>query len=80
VEGRDIPFPVALVMAEPTKQPEAEAIARSVTSADYGVIAYPTTILIDPEGRVVDIADELIDTEQGRAKLAVMFNAASAQQ
>jgi thiol-disulfide isomerase/thioredoxin len=79
-KGQDIPFPVALVKAERTKHIEAEGEARSRAAADYGVGGYPTTILIDPDGRVVDVADYLVYTDEGRAKLAKMLNTKPEQQ
>jgi thiol-disulfide isomerase/thioredoxin len=51
--GRDLPFPVALVKAEKTPFIDGEGEARSVAAADYGIVFYPTQVLIDSEGNVV---------------------------
>jgi hypothetical protein len=67
--GRDLPFPVALVNAEKSRHAGAGTDARSAAAADYGVRYYPTTILIDPNGRVVGDADHLIDSEDDFAEL-----------
>jgi thiol-disulfide isomerase/thioredoxin len=50
---RDLPFPVALVKAEKTPFIEGEGEARSVAAADYGIVFYPTQVLIDSDGNVV---------------------------
>lgn len=52
--GRDIPFPVALVAPKKTKHERIDEFARCTASADYGVIEYPSYMLIDRDGRVVD--------------------------
>ncbi len=51
--GRDLPFPVAIVASERKKYFGAEQPAGSQASADYGVQAYPSQVLIDPAGKVV---------------------------
>jgi thiol-disulfide isomerase/thioredoxin len=52
--GRDLPFPTALVLGKPTPYGErTDQQAISATSAAFGVIGYPTRILIDRAGRVV---------------------------
>ncbi len=53
-QGRDLPFPVALVSPKKTKYEGTEKFARCAASADFGVTGYPTCVLIDREGRVVD--------------------------
>jgi hypothetical protein len=78
-KGREILFPIALVQAQSTKRLEVEGKARSLASADYGVTGYPTTIMIDPEGRVVDHADEFLHAEEGLEKLEKPLNARSAR-
>ena len=53
-KGRDLPFPVALVIGKPTSYGEGiEGQARSPASAAFGVTGYPTHILIDRQGKVV---------------------------
>ncbi len=76
--GRDLPFPVALVKAEKTRQVGFETEARSSAAADYGVRYYPMTILIDPNGRVVGEADHLVDSQDDFAELrGLLANAPS---
>jgi len=55
--GRDLPFPVAFLRRESIPRPDGQRDFRSQVAADFGVASYPTTILIDPEGRVLDIVD-----------------------
>jgi thiol-disulfide isomerase/thioredoxin len=53
-KGRDLPFHVALVRGNRT--PYGEGIdyeARSTAAASYGIVGYPTSILIDRRGTVV---------------------------
>jgi thiol-disulfide isomerase/thioredoxin len=65
--GRDVPYPVALVPAKRTKYEGAtEETAGALVAVDYGVTGYPTYILIDPEGRVMDQTDF---SEEAIAKL-----------
>lgn len=53
-EGRDIPFPVALVRAHKIlAEGRNDDDARSLTAAAYGVASYPTCVLVDPSGRIV---------------------------
>ncbi|HEY4232980.1 MAG TPA: TlpA disulfide reductase family protein [Lacipirellulaceae bacterium] len=73
--GRDLPFPVALVKAAKTRYAEVDTFAKSEAAADYGVTGYPTTILIDRDGNVVDIADEWVDSDEGMEKLAKLIGA-----
>ena len=67
--GRDIPFPVAIV--PPALTPFGEKFhtrqfADSPASADYGVTQYPTVLLIDRHGVLVN---ELDDSDQSLALL-----------
>jgi thiol-disulfide isomerase/thioredoxin len=55
--GRDVPFPVALCSSTETPHHGTTSPARSVAAADYGVVGYPTTILIDREGRVIGVSE-----------------------
>lgn len=53
-KGRDIPFPVALLPQHRVPyRSDVEDKARCQLSADYGVVLYPTCVLIDRRGRVV---------------------------
>ncbi len=53
--GKDIPFPVALVSLDRVSGPgRNDEDARCALSAAYGVTSYPTTILVDREGRIVE--------------------------
>jgi uncharacterized protein (TIGR03067 family) len=49
--GKDLPFPVALVSGK--REGEDGANARGGAVAQYGIGSFPTTVLIDPEGKVV---------------------------
>jgi len=61
--GRDVPFPVALVNGERTAYRQGiEKQARSTAASEYGVIGYPTQILIDRQGKVIG---PLLPTEEG---------------
>jgi thiol-disulfide isomerase/thioredoxin len=55
-KGRDVPYPVALIKARPVAFGPAGLTreARCQASADYGVTSYPTMILVDRMGNVVD--------------------------
>ena len=54
-EGRDIPFPVAISTPRQVPyDPRVTDMAPSQVAADYGIVGYPTLILIDSEGRIVD--------------------------
>ncbi len=53
-KGRDIPFPVALVLSHPVPyRPDVKAEARCPLVAEYGIVEYPTGVLINRNGRVV---------------------------
>ncbi len=66
-KGHDVPFPVALVVGSHTTYGAGIAHqARCPASAVYGVISYPTQILIDRQGKVVG---RFHPTEQGIAAL-----------
>jgi uncharacterized protein (TIGR03067 family) len=51
-QGKDLPFPVALTSGKQIDDGEGDLI-RGGPAARYGVLSYPTTILIDREGKVV---------------------------
>ncbi len=50
-KGKELPFPNALVSG--ARVGEGEDRGRCGVPKQYGVLSYPTTILIDPEGKVV---------------------------
>ena len=50
-KGKELPFPNALVSG--ARVGEGEDRGRGGVPKQYGVLSYPTTILIDPEGKVV---------------------------
>lgn len=56
-DGRDLPYPVALIKAKSVPYGPAGLAreARCQASADYGVTSYPTLILIDRAGNIVDM-------------------------
>jgi hypothetical protein len=67
--GHDLPFPVAIVPPQPTPlgpKFTAPAYADSPVAADYGVTQYPTVLLIDRHGVLVD---ELVDSDRSLALL-----------
>lgn len=52
--GRDIPFPIALLRAQHiSRDTRNDEDALSATAADYGITSYPTCILVEPAGRIV---------------------------
>jgi thiol-disulfide isomerase/thioredoxin len=66
-KGRDLPFPVALVVGKRTPFASgADEDARSPASACFGVNGYPTPLLIDRQGNVVG---PCYDNEEGIARL-----------
>jgi len=52
--GKDIPFPIAFVRDQKvTGSSRNDDDARTPLSAAYGIVGYPTSVLIDREGRIV---------------------------
>jgi uncharacterized protein (TIGR03067 family) len=51
-KGKDLPFPVALIAGKDVTTPGGDTY-RARAAEQYGVLGYPTTILIDREGKVV---------------------------
>ncbi len=51
--GRDLPFLVALDGGGRTPVPGTDRHAEGATTAAYGIQSYPTTILIDRQGRIL---------------------------
>ena len=58
-DGRDIPFPVAMVASNRQPFADSDQTSRSQVSADYGIRSYPSQVLIDPAGNVVGWFDEV---------------------
>jgi uncharacterized protein (TIGR03067 family) len=50
-KGKDLPFPVALTSGRQVGEGDARKHVGAV--GDYGIHSFPTTVLIDPEGKVV---------------------------
>lgn len=53
-EGRDIPFLIALDGGGRTTIPDTQRTAAGATTAAYGINAFPTYVLIGPDGTVLD--------------------------
>ncbi len=70
--GKDIPYPVALIAANPT--PFVGNSAKNATceiAAAYGVVGYPTMILIDRAGNIVG---EFHDTPEALTALETLLS------
>ncbi|HEV7226724.1 MAG TPA: hypothetical protein VGN42_28710, partial [Pirellulales bacterium] len=51
--GRDVPYPVAIVIGKRVPYgPQIADQARCRLSAEYGVLSYPTLVLIDKQGNI----------------------------
>jgi uncharacterized protein (TIGR03067 family) len=68
--GKDLPFPTALSKGQDT--PDGYD---GLTAAQYGVLSYPTTILIDREGKVVGEFAEASDVKSAEAEIEKLLNA-----
>jgi hypothetical protein len=67
-KGRDIPFLVALARHHKVQYgPDIHDRAHCQIAADYGVTSYPTSVLIDRQGRVVGLFEP--SSEAGLALL-----------
>src|SRR5690606_38929166 len=51
-KGRELPFPVLLDGGGETLIPGTDTKARGATTAAYGITAFPTTLVIDRQGRI----------------------------
>lgn len=72
--GRDIPFPVAMVRKDKTSFGVKNAgSATCEVAASYGITHYPTLVLIDEQGNVVGEFDIKLESEVKR--LATMLDA-----
>jgi thiol-disulfide isomerase/thioredoxin len=68
-KGNDIPFAVALTAGNET--PHASDVtrkARNKLCAEYGVVGYPTTVLIDRKGNVVGRFHPALEQDRARLK------------
>ena len=67
-KGRDFPFPVALIRAQPVPYgpPDAKIHSHSLADADYGIDTYGTLVLINRAGNVVG------EMEQSDAGIALL--------
>jgi thiol-disulfide isomerase/thioredoxin len=59
-QGKDLPFPVALTTKDYMDGPQPTS--RS-TAAQYGILGFPTTILIDRDGKVVGTFEARVEKE-----------------
>lgn len=65
--GRDIPFPVAISTPQQVSyDPRVADMAPSQVAADYGIVGFPTMILIDSEGK---LADSFMGTDKDLTRL-----------
>ncbi len=62
-QGRDLPFPVALTTTR-TENFVPGKSGRSKAADQYGISSYPTTILIDREGKLVGVFADLTEEEE----------------
>jgi beta-lactamase regulating signal transducer with metallopeptidase domain/thiol-disulfide isomerase/thioredoxin len=70
-EGRSIPFTVLLDGGGTTAIPGSKLSARGATTAAYGITAFPTTVLIDRDGKIAaTIAPH--DLEASRARIQML--------
>jgi hypothetical protein len=56
----------------------AETQGRGPAAVAYGITGYPSTVLIDPDGNVVGMADEMVHSSDGLEKLAKLIETAAA--
>ncbi|HEV3302654.1 MAG TPA: carboxypeptidase regulatory-like domain-containing protein [Planctomycetaceae bacterium] len=56
-KGRDMPFPLALAGGGKMPVEGADILVNGRVFADYGIVQYPTTLLIDRQGTVVSLLD-----------------------
>ena len=75
--GKDVPFPVALIRRSEVKAPGGE-IYYSASAARYGVEGYPTTIVIDREGNVVGRFHAGTDADKAAAEVEKLLGAGGA--
>ena len=68
-KGKDISFPVALVSTKRSPfGPGIEGKARSEFSAEYGIMWYPTTVLIGRDGKIIGRFHPSLEEHQAKLK------------
>jgi hypothetical protein len=65
-DGRDLPFLVALDGGGNTHIPGTGLTARGATTAEYGVIRFPTTLVIGRDGNVLEEVNVRLPTARDR--------------
>lgn len=68
-DGRDLPFPVLLDLPDPRLGPDDDPIATGSTIGSYGIVGFPTTLLIDQEGKLVGRYTEVKQLEESIRRL-----------
>jgi thiol-disulfide isomerase/thioredoxin len=70
-KDRTLPFRIALDGGGPTPVPGSGLSCRGATTAEYGITSFPTTILIDREGKIVRTLNVTKDEDQQMVRDAV---------
>lgn len=68
--GRDLPFRIALDGGGESRVPGSGFYCRGATTAEYGIMSFPTTLLVDRTGTIVSSVN--IATEEGRAAVEAL--------
>ncbi len=71
--GRDLPFLIALDGGGPTRILHTSKTEQGATTAEYGITAFPTTVIIDKKGALVGNFDE--NNPKDRGLLENLLNA-----
>lgn len=84
--GRDLPFPVALDGGGERRIKGTDHTADGATTAAYGITLYPTTVLIGPDGKVIErfhapsldekiaYLEEILDVRAAKPRWRVRFD------
>jgi beta-lactamase regulating signal transducer with metallopeptidase domain/thiol-disulfide isomerase/thioredoxin/protocatechuate 3,4-dioxygenase beta subunit len=72
--GRDLPFTALLDGGGPTPIPDSKLTGRGATTAAYGIQAFPTTLVIDQQGRLAGQLP-LHEIDSGRRRLNELLQA-----
>ena len=67
-EDRDLPFRVALDLPDPELAEGQSAIGEGVTCKRYQIEGFPTTMVIDREGKIVGNVDTRFSTDASRRR------------